>query len=100
MSIFASILSNLGLNFQKHSLNLELEKESTERRGYFRQPWWAAGMGMVIAGSLGDFWALSYAAQSLIVPVGGFTLVANVCFASQWLGENLSRKWSPVLALV
>ena len=56
-----------------------------------RQPFWAFGLLLVVGGSLGDFMALGFAAQSLIVPVGGFTLVANVFFAHYWLKEDLTR---------
>ena len=46
---------------------------------------------MVIVGALCDFGALSFAPQSVIMPVGSFTLVANVMFAHFWLGEALGN---------
>ena len=42
-------------------------------------------------GALCDFGALSFAPQSVIMPVGSFTLVANVMFAHFWLGEALGN---------
>ena len=48
-------------------------------------------MSMVIVGALCDFGALSFAPQSVIMPVGSFTLVANVMFAHFWLGEALGN---------
>ena len=52
---------------------------------------WVLGFVLVIAGSLGDFAALGFAAQSLIVPVGGLTLVANSIFARFGLKEKMTR---------
>ena len=42
----------------------------------------------MILGSLGDFAALGFAAQSLATPVGGFTMVANLFLQSFLQGEN------------
>eukprot|EP00500_Bicosoecida_sp_ms1_P000682 CAMPEP_0203809258 /NCGR_PEP_ID=MMETSP0115-20131106/2157_1 /ASSEMBLY_ACC=CAM_ASM_000227 /TAXON_ID=33651 /ORGANISM="Bicosoecid sp, Strain ms1" /LENGTH=386 /DNA_ID=CAMNT_0050717975 /DNA_START=78 /DNA_END=1235 /DNA_ORIENTATION=+ len=60
-------------------------------RPYAGLPLWWAGLSLVVFGSLGDFAALGFAAQSLITPVGGVTMVANVFFAHFWLKEALSR---------
>ena len=92
MSIVASILSNFGLNVQKLSMNREAVIEFDRQRPYIRQPLWALGLSMIIFGAIGDFAALGFAAQSLITPVGGVTMVANVVFASFFLGETLTRK--------
>jgi magnesium transporter len=43
----------------------------------------------VIMGALCDFASLSFAPQSVVMPVGSLTLVANVFFAHYWLGEDL-----------
>ena len=43
----------------------------------------------VIMGALCDFGSLSLAPQSVVMPVGSLTLVANVFFAHFWLGEKL-----------
>ena len=91
MSILASIASNLGVNVQKFSMMREARRGPARQRPYVAQPLWFAGLLLVIGGSIGDFAALGFAAQSLITPVGGFTMVANVIFAHFWLGEHLSR---------
>lgn len=91
MSILASIASNLGVNIQKFSMMQEARRGPGRQRAYVAQPVWLAGLLLVIGGSVGDFAALGFAAQSLITPVGGFTMVANVIFAHFWLGEHLSR---------
>eukprot|EP00501_MAST-03F_sp_TOSAG23-6_P001436 GSMAST32.ASY1.ANO1.1493.1 assembled CDS len=92
MSIFASIASNFGLNVQKLSMNKEQLRNLAKRRPYIRQPSWGTGLILVVCGSIADFAALGFAAQSLITPVGGITMVANVFFAYAFLGENVTRK--------
>jgi len=90
VSIIGSILSNFGVNTQKYSMIQEIRRSSAER-SYFSQPIWVLGLVMVILGAVADFGALGFAAQSLITPVGGFTMVANLFFASYWLGETITR---------
>eukprot|EP00941_MAST-03F_sp_MAST-3F-sp1_P005292 g5292.t1 len=96
LAIFASAMSNLGVNVQKLSQNKEKElvqnDEAVKARPYVMQPIWLAGLAMVVLGSLGDFIALGFAAQSLIIPVGGSTMIFNVGFAHFWLHEELSRR--------
>lgn len=89
VSIIGSVLSNFGVNTQKYSMIQEIRND--RERSYAKQPIWVIGMLMVIVGALADFAALGFAAQSLITPVGGFTMVANLFFASYWLGERITR---------
>ena len=84
--------------FSKHSVNVQKysqvrnnRKPPKERKGYLKQPLWFLGLSLVIVGALCDFGALSFAPQSVIMPVGSFTLVANVMFAHFWLGESLGN---------
>ena len=49
-------------------------------------------MFLVVLGAIGDFTSLRFAPQSVVMPVGSFTLVCNVIFAHFWLGEDLSCK--------
>jgi len=93
LSIIASIASNLGVNFQKLSMmNERANAKASEKRSYISQPMWLIGLLMVVVGSLGDFVALGFAPQSLMTPVGGFTLVCNAVFAKYFLLENLTQK--------
>lgn len=56
-------------------------------------PLWWAGMGGVVAGSIGDFIAVGMASQSLAVASGGATvLVCNCVVARFWHKENISIK--------
>jgi drug/metabolite transporter (DMT)-like permease len=89
LSIVSSVSSNFGLNTQKYSMIQEIRHG--RERSYTRQPIWMLGLLMVILGAFADFAALGFAAASLITPVGGLTMVANLFFASWWLGERISR---------
>ena len=105
MSIIASISSNLGVNVQKYSMIKEHERcvKSKDHvfRPFVKQGWWLIGLLLVILGSLGDFAALGFAAQSLATPVGGFTMVANLFFAKFFLKEKLGcRDVFATLAIV
>lgn len=89
ISILGSVLSNFGVNTQKYSMIQEVVHGRS--RPYAKQPFWLLGLLGVIVGAILDFAALGFAAQSLITPVGGFTMVANLFFANFWLGESITR---------
>lgn len=84
LSLFGSTAGNLGVNCQKYSLTLEGRKPLGQRRPFYKQKRYVLGLALIIFGSLGDFAALSMVAQSVIAPLGSFTLVANICFAHFW----------------
>ncbi|GBG28659.1 Magnesium transporter NIPA2 [Hondaea fermentalgiana] len=52
---------------------------------------WALGFVAIVIGSLFDFAALGFGAQSVIAPLGSLTLVANMFFAQYMHGEKLSQ---------
>jgi uncharacterized membrane protein len=43
-------------------------------------------------GSLFDFAALAFAAQSIVAPLGSLTLVSNILFAPLLLDERVARR--------
>jgi hypothetical protein len=96
LSTVASIVSNMGVNLQKYSMNLEYElcqKDPEYReRPYIMQPWWLFGLANVIGGAVGDFVALGFCAASLATPVGGFTMVCNCVFAHFFLHEVMTKR--------
>ena len=94
-SIIGSVFSNLGVNIQKHAALENAKLSESTRVHHCFQPIWITGFVLVIIGALADFGALSLAAQSIVAPIGSFTLVANIGFASCWLGEQLG--WKDVL---
>lgn len=88
---FASIVSNLGLNLQKLTHVRLASQPEKQRRYYYRRKLWMFGLLLVVSGSFFDFFALGFAAQSIIAPLGSLTLVANVFFAPLLLKEKISR---------
>ena len=90
ISIIGSVFSNLGQNVQKYAMMKNDEVPESERLPYTKMWRWWVGLALVIFGSLGDFTSLSFAPQSVVMPVGSMTLVANLFFASMWLGETLT----------
>ena len=91
LSLVGSTLSNLGVNTQKLSMMRNAQKPEEEQVGYCKQPLWFLGFLGVIAGAVGDVAALSFAAQSIVAPMGSMTLVANIFFAYFWLKETLTK---------
>ena len=74
---------------QKYSQMKNTELPEEERKPYIKQCKWWGGLVFVIFGALCDFGSLSFAPQSVVMPVGSLTLVANIFFAHFWLGEEL-----------
>ena len=89
MAATGSVLSNLGVNCQKYSFMRNAKLPKAEQRKHIRQKGWLLGMALVVLGAVGDFVALSLAAQSIVAPIGSITLVANVFFAHYWLQETV-----------
>jgi len=88
----ASFLSTFGVNLQKYSHQQNDRLPKAQQVPYWRQFLWAAGLILIISGSIADFVALAFVAQSLIAPLGSITLIANTMVAPCFLGEVLTRK--------
>lgn len=91
LSIIGSTLSNTGLNVQKYSFLKQAKLPEEMRLEYYKQWRWIVGICLVILGAIGDFTALTFAPQSVIMPVGAFTLVCNVVLAHFWLKERITK---------
>jgi multidrug transporter EmrE-like cation transporter len=88
IAIFSAVASNFGVNMQKYSHNKE-ELRAKPRPYHLRPIWWF-GMICVVFGSLGDFFALGFASQTLVASLGGgSTIFVNVMFAKFWLKQSL-----------
>lgn len=57
-------------------------------------------MALIGAGSVADFAALGFAAQSIVAPLGSLTLVANMFVAPLMLGEHVGFREVQATALV
>ena len=97
LSCIASIVSNVGVNVQKHAHNINDARPMAQRVNYMKMPVWWMGLLCVIAGAIGDFIALGIAAQSLVTALGGATtLSATRTFSSALVActATSSKYWS------
>jgi len=85
-----SIVSNLGVNFQK--LAHKKMADLGEKGSYTKNKYWIVGLVMVIIGSFADFAALTFAPQSLVAPLGSMTLVTNSILAPLLIGEKVVKR--------
>ena len=93
ISILGSTISNLGQNAQKYAQVMNDALPPAERQASYTSLWrWWFGFFCVVVGSICDFAALSMAPQSVVMPVGAFTLVCNLFFAHTWLGEPVTAR--------
>jgi len=91
--VFASGLSTFGINLQKYS---HLQCQAQGRPGqnptpYYLRGFWWAGFLLIIFGTVLDVVALAFAAQSLVAPLAGLSLVFNVLIAPCFLEEVVTR---------
>ena len=90
--IGASVGSNGGINLQKVSITREVLKPLTSQRPYPLQPLWLLGFVAVVLGAIGDFAGLAFAPQSLLIPLGGTSLIANIWFARWCVAFGARRR--------
>eukprot|EP01029_Cantina_marsupialis_P014355 TRINITY_DN316_c0_g3_i1.p1 TRINITY_DN316_c0_g3~~TRINITY_DN316_c0_g3_i1.p1 ORF type:complete len:512 (-),score=122.73 TRINITY_DN316_c0_g3_i1:346-1881(-) len=100
LAVLAQFISNFGLNLQKLShlenqfydpFTRQKPKPKTEIIAMHKHKKWIIGMSLIILGSLGDFSALIFAAQSVVAVLGSLTLVSNVFVAPFLLKEKVSK---------
>ncbi|CAK9054468.1 Probable magnesium transporter NIPA8 [Durusdinium trenchii] len=95
-SFASSVLSCLGLIFQKYAHNQNQALPDDEKwpvvAGIVCSPcWWASFIMMGLFPFPFDFFAYSFAAQSLVAPFAGLTLIMNQFFAPLILKEKIHR---------
>ncbi len=83
LGIFSSLCSNFGSNLQKYGF------KNNHNINYWNNKYWLYGLGLNIIGTVCDFIALCFAAQSIIVCLSGFGLVSNLFFNKYWLKEDI-----------
>jgi hypothetical protein len=90
ISIFGSVLGNIGLNLEKMAHNKNLRQPPEKRVNYLRLPLWWVGLSGVIVGAICDMLSLGYATQTLSVASGGATTLLSNCFVSKFMhGETM-----------
>lgn len=88
VAILAAFLSIFGVNLQKLSHNRE--ELRARPRPYHKRPLWWLGMSCVVGASLGDFFALGFAPQTLVASLGGGSTILGNCLMSRfWLKQSL-----------
>jgi uncharacterized membrane protein len=101
LALLSSLLGNLGLNLQKlaHTQISSLDYFIAEQKLDIshpsrpeKHPLWQFGMVLIILGSISDFFALSYAPQSVVAPLGAITLVVNIALARIMHGEEITSR--------
>jgi len=88
----ASFLSTFGVNLQKFSHMQNDRLPEKQQVPYYQQFLWVCGMILLASGSIADFVALAFVAQSLIAPLGAITLIANTLVAPCFLKEVITRQ--------
>ena len=83
LGIISSLCSNFGSNLQKYGF------KNNYYINYWQNKYWLYGLGLNIIGTICDFIALGFAAQSIIVCLSGFGLVSNLFFNKYWLKEDI-----------
>lgn len=88
IAVGAAFASIFGVNLQKYSHDKE-ELRANPRPYHLRPIWWV-GMICVVAASLGDFFALGFAPQTLVASLGGGSTILGNCLMSRfWLKQSL-----------
>jgi len=85
--VFATLFTALGLVIQKHSINMG------ENLLPLYQRWrWFTGLALLVCcGGFFDSLALALAPLSMLSPLSGLSILANVVLASLFLGEQVKR---------
>jgi len=92
MTIIACVLNTFGVHLQKYAHIQNSKRPLPQQRPYYTMFLWWAGFFLVLFGAIGDIAALAFAAQSLIAPLAGLTLVFNILIAPCFLEEKVTQK--------
>lgn len=99
-SALGSIILNLGLNLQRLAQMRLLERPPDERRPYVLDPLWLLGFLVFAVGNAGDAVGLAFTPQSVITPLGSFSVISNLFFARLLLGERIGLATLAAVALI
>ena len=86
LAILAALANNFGVNLQKLAWT---KKQSNVIRGSVYRTYWLLGMMCIVLASIFDIVALAFGPQSVIAPLGSFTILANAFIAPKMHGEKL-----------
>lgn len=86
-AIVGSMILAIGMNVQRLA-HLKLQRRGLSSNFIFDRTW-QLGLIIFIFGNFGDAVALAFAPQSVVTPLGCFSLVANIISARLILGEQI-----------
>lgn len=86
-AIVGSMVLAVGMNVQRLA-HLRLQRRRSTANFLFDRTW-QIGLAIFIVGNFGDAVALAFAPQSVVTPLGCFSLVANVISAKLILQEQI-----------
>jgi len=94
-SLVACVGTVTGIIMQKYSHMTEDQKPKDQRRAETKRPlWWMSLFFMILVPAPLDYAAFAFAAQSILAPLAGVTLLLNVVASPFFLGEKVS--WSDI----
>lgn len=70
--------------------NKKYNEEAGEGYGYLKNPWWWAGMTLMIVGEICNFVAYAFVDAILVTPLGALSVVVTTILSAIFLKERLS----------
>ena len=89
-AIIGSMILAVGMNVQRLA-HMRMEERGDTKNFLFDRTW-QLGITIFVVGNFGDAVALAFAPQSVVTPLGSFSLVANLFAAKFLLKEELSMQ--------
>ena len=89
-AIVGSMVLAIGMNVQRLA-HLRLQRQRSKANFLFDRTW-QLGLVIFVFGNFGDAVALAFAPQSVVTPLGCFSLVANVLSSRVILGERIGAQ--------
>ena len=90
LTFTARIITNFGLQIQKHA-HTKIQLSGIAKK-YIFDPLWIFGLILQVTGGLSDFFALSFAPQSVVAPIGSVSLMINMCLTPVIQHEKVAIK--------
>mmetsp|Transcript_17420 Transcript_17420/g.21440 ORF Transcript_17420/g.21440 Transcript_17420/m.21440 type:complete len:426 (-) Transcript_17420:84-1361(-) len=92
LAVLGNAMQGLGFIIQKKAHNniIMHNKTSNDKKGYIQSKYWIFGLIVVILGSIVNAISLSFAAQSIVLPLSSTTLVCNTILTIVVLHEPYS----------
>mmetsp|Transcript_2055 Transcript_2055/g.5490 ORF Transcript_2055/g.5490 Transcript_2055/m.5490 type:complete len:426 (-) Transcript_2055:1998-3275(-) len=90
LALIASVMINVGTNVMKLAINKRLLLAAEERKRLMRTPQWLLGFAVFVSGTLLNFGAFKFAAQSLLAGLSSVQFISQVVFSKVVLHEDIA----------